>query len=184
MPAESALTPLGVTFRSWLPVILRDSPDHLAVLHCCARELERLEAKIEQVRAQFFPQTADILLKVYEAELKTTIEPAGATLDERRQTVLAMLRKMKATPSGLDWQENVTRLIGAGWSYSEHDVDEPGSPPAYTIRVELPFPPSSSRYAQVERLLRDITPAHLDLLVVFTGGFILDQSQLDQEALQ
>jgi hypothetical protein len=70
MPAESALTELGQTFRSWLPVALRDSPDHLAVLHCLAHEVERLEGSIETVRAQFFPQSADLLLKVYERRVR------------------------------------------------------------------------------------------------------------------
>jgi hypothetical protein len=184
MPAESALTELGQTFRSWLPVALRDSPDHLAVLHCLAHEVERLEGSIETVRAQFFPQSADLLLKVYEAELGITVEPAGATLDERRSTVIAMLRRAKSDPSGITWQDNVTRLVGTGWSYAEHDPSDPSSPPEYTVRVTLPFAPSSGRYAQTERLLRDIIPAHLDLVLTFAGGFVLDESQLDQEALQ
>jgi hypothetical protein len=184
VPDPALLTPMGQKWRGWLPVVLRDSPDHLAVVHAVAKETERLEAAIEQVRAQFVPQTADVLLKVYEAQLGITIEPVGATLDERRMTVLAMLRKQASTPSGLDWQANVTRLVGAGWTYSEHDPADPSSPPAYTIEVRLPFPPSSTRYAQTERLIRDITPAHLDLIITYAGGFVLDQSQLDQEALQ
>lgn len=183
MPAEAVLSPLGVEWRSWLPTALRDSPDHLAVLHSVAREVERLEGAVEQVRAQFFPQTADVLLKVYEAQLGITVEPVGQTLADRRATVMAMLRKQRATPAGTDWQENVTRLVGTGWSYQEHDPANAASPPPYTVRVQLPFEPASSNYAQVERLLRDITPAHLDLVVTYSGGFQLDRSQLDQEAV-
>lgn len=184
MPAESALTERGQMFRSWLPVGLRDSPDHLAVLHALAHELDRLEASIETVRAQFFPQTADVLLGVYEHELKLTVEPEGLTLDERRTRVLAMLLKSRSTPAGTDWQDNVTLLVGSGWTYAEHDPDDPDSPSEYTVVVRLPFPPASTLYALTERLLREITPAHLDLVVTFAGGFVLDQSQLDQEALQ
>lgn len=184
MPAESALTPLGLKWRSWLPTALRDSPDHLAVLHATARETERLEAKIEQVRAQFFSQTADVLLKVHEWQLGTAMEPVGQTLAQRRETVRALLLKQAGDPSGTSWQAMVTRLIGPGWSYEEHDPDNPLGPPADTLLVRLPFPPASDRYAQAERLLRAITPAHLDLVLSYVGGFVLDQSQLDQEGLQ
>lgn len=184
MPDPALLTDLGREFRDSAPVILRNSPEHLAVWHSYAKELERLEAKIEQVRAQFWPQTADILLGVYEAILKITVGgPVGATLEERRDLVLTYLRKLASTPAGSDWVANVTELVGAGWSYEEHDPANPSSPPADTIRVHLPFAPSSGRYAQTERLLRDITPAHLDIILTYSGGFILDQSQLDQEGL-
>lgn len=184
MPDVALLTDLGREFRDMAPVIFRDSPEHLAVWHATAKELERLEAAIETVRAQFFPQTADVLLGVYEGELGITIGgPPGATLDERRNLVLTYLRKLAGTPAGADWVENVTRLVGAGWTYEEHDPDDPTSPPAYTLRIHLPFPPSSGRYAQAENLIRDITPAHLDIVLSYTGGFLLDQSQMDQETL-
>lgn len=183
MPAIEALTARGQQWREWLPVRLRESPDHLAVLHALARECERLEEKIEQVRAQFFPQTADILLAAYEAELGTTIEPEGVALDERRQLVLALLARMRSSAAGRDWEADVTRMVGPGWTYEEHDPADPTSPPEYTVLVRLPFAPTSSRYAQVERELREMTPAHLDLQVQYSGGFVLDESQLDQEGL-
>lgn len=174
------LTELGETFRSWLPVAFRDSPDHLAVIHCLASELERLEASIEVVRAQMFPQSADVLLKLWEWQLGMTIEPVGLTLDERRDLVLAGMLKLKGTPSGSDWVENVSKIIGeGGWTYSEHPV---GSP--YTIRVSLPAPPASGTYQRTLSLLRDITPAHLALDVVFAGGFVLDTSQADNQTLE
>lgn len=178
------LTAKGELWRSWLPVVLRDSPDHLAVIHALAVEMELLESRIEEVRRQFFPQHADVLLKVWEFMLRITIEPEGLTIAERREIVLATLRKMRSTPEGRDWVDNVTALVGAGWTYEEHNPADAGSPPVNTVQITLPYPPDSSAYARAEALVRDITPAHLDLVVTFTGGFLLDQSQLDQEALQ
>lgn len=184
MPDPALLTDLGELHRSWLPVALRDSPDHLAVIHPIAKEIERLEATVETVRAQFFPQTADILLKAWEAELGITIEPVGVSVADRRDIVIAFLRKLRSTPSGSDWVADITELVGSGWSYEEHIPGDAGSPPENTIRIHLPFAPSSTLYARTERLIREITPAHLDLILAFTGGFLLDQSQLDQETLQ
>lgn len=179
------LTLKGQIWRSWMPVVLRDSPDHLAVIHACAREVERLEGKVEQVRMQFFPQHADVLLKVWEFMLRVTVEPEGLTVEQRRALVIATLRKMRSTPYGRDWVANVTALVGEGWTYEEHEPGVGTSPPTDTIRINLPFPPDSSSYARAEALIRAITPAHVDIVLANPegGGFILDQSELDQEAV-
>lgn len=57
------------------------------------------------------------------------------------------------------------------------------SPDADTIAVTLPYAPDSDLYARTERLLREITPAHIDLALGFTSGFVLDVSVLDEEPL-
>lgn len=178
------LTGKALEMLNDLPPVLRGDPDYQAVCQCYGREAERMDAHLDLVRRQFFPQFADPLLKAWEALLRTTIEPPGATLDERRQVVLAMHARLRATASGLAWIANVTKLVGLGWTYDTHDPDVPGSPPANTIRVRLPFPPESGRYAQTEAYLRKITPAAWDLIVTWIGGFSLDRSQMDQEAMQ
>jgi hypothetical protein len=184
MPALASMTPLGLAWRDRLPVVLRDSPEHLAVIHSTMREVERLEAAIEQVRRQFFPQQADILLKVWERQVGITVEPPGWTIEQRRTAVVAQLRKMRSSPSGADWMADVSLLVGAGWTYAEHVPGDVTSPPADTVRIELPFPPTSGMYGLIERTLREMIPAHVDLVVTFSGGFVLDESQLDQEAMQ
>lgn len=181
MPDPDLLTPLGQAFRDAAPVALRDDPDYLAIWHADARECERLAVKIELVRSQFVPATADVLLKVWEVQVGTTIAPEGKTDEERRQVIAARLLMMSADASGLAWQEKVTTLIGPSWTYEEHDPAVPGSPAANTVRVHVAFPPDSGRYRLVERMLEDITPAHVDVVLVFTGGFQLDRSQMDQQ---
>lgn len=182
-PGSPPLTPLGLAFRESAPTVVRNDPDYLSIWHATARECERLADRIEHVRAQFFPRTADDLLKAWELMVKTTVEPEGLTLEERRQIVLARLLRMASDPSGLAWQENVTALVGPGWDYLEHIPGDPSSPDTDTIRVYLPYPPGSDRYGLTEALLRDITPAHVDIVLVSLGGFILDESQMDQEGM-
>lgn len=183
MPAESALTDLSRTYISWLPTALQRSPEHRATCHARAKEIERLEGRIHEVRAQFFPTTATTLLGLWERLLKLTIEPAGKTLAERRTLVLVTLRAVASSPEGRRWVANVTSLAGAGWTYQEHIPGDGTTPPENTVRIVLPYPPGSLLYQQLERLIREITPAHLDLIVTFSGGFVLDQSQLDQEEM-
>lgn len=183
MPDPALLTPLGQSFRDSAPVVVRDDPDYLGVWHSTARELERLAAAVETVRAQLFPQTADVLLAAWEFLSRITVEPGGQTIEQRRATVMAMLLKSSASPAGSDWVANVTALVGAGWTYSEHIPGDPASPPEGTLRIHVPFAPDADLYMLTERLLRDITPAHLDIELTFAGGFVLDESQLDQEGL-
>lgn len=160
-----------------LPPWCQDDPDIRAAVYCYAKEAERAEAEMDHLAAQFFPTLADELgLPWWERLVRITGDPGTQTVAQRRDAVVAYLQKMSSSPSGLDWASNVTRLIGPGWSYTEGPED-------YTLHVTLPFPPTSSNYQAVERLLHDITPAHLDLVLGFSGGFILDASQLDQEPL-
>lgn len=184
MPRRDLLSGRAEEYLARLPSVFRDSPEHLAMVHCLANEMDRLDERIEIVLRQFVPQTADVLLKVWEFMVRVTVEPSGLTVAERREIVFARLRRMLSSPQGRDWVSNVTALVGEGWSYEEHDPDDGGSPPDDTVRIRLPFPPGSSSYARAEALIEDITPAHLDLEVVFVGGFVLDASQLDQEGVQ
>lgn len=179
---ERVLTELGEQMRSWLPVVFRDSPDHLAVINALSREMERAEDAIEQVRRQFVPQTADVLLGVHEAKLGLTIEPVGVSLEERREVVLAT--ETASTAMGSEWVTKVTQLVGPGWSYEEHIPGDVTSPPENTIRIVVPFAPGAGAFGRAKRLIEAFTPAHLDVIVTSATGFTLDESQLDQEGVQ
>lgn len=165
-----------------IPPFLHADPDVRAVIYCYAREAERKEATLDGLIAEFFPRTATSLgLPLWEALLRITQAPSGATDATRRNTVEAYLQKLSGGAEGSDWVANVTKLVGPGWTYEEHDPANPSSPPNYTVRVYLPYAPSSGLYSQLEQLLRDITPWHLDLELFYTGGFLWDVSQFDQE---
>lgn len=177
------ITERGRELLADLPPMYRDDPDIQAVITCYARESERVDDSIIELRNQLFPHLADTLLKAWEALVGTTLEPAGQTVEERRQLVLALLRRLRASAEGREWEDDVTALVGPGWSYEEHIPGDVTSPPADTLRIVLPFPPTSGSFAQIEAELRDITPAHVDLIVTSAGGFYLDSSQMDQEQM-
>lgn len=181
MPDVALLSARGQLYRSWLPSVFQESPEHLAVIHALAREFDLLYDAIAQVRAQFFPQSADLLLGVWETLLKTTVAPAGATTDQRRATILALIRQSVA--EGREWEAAVTDIVGPGWTYTEFVPHGSGTPPIYTILIVLPYAPSSDIFMAAEARIREITPAHIDLQIDSNEGFVLDESELDQEGL-
>ena len=181
MPAPGVMTPLGLRMLGDLPAKLRGSESYRGVQHAYAREIELFEQRMAWLRQQLFPQTATDLLAVHEAQLGLPPDPEGKTLEQRRILVLVRYAQLSGDPSGRKWKDDLTNLIGPGWTYAEHDPDDPESPPAGTLRIVLPFGPESGRYAEVERLLADNGPAHLDIILTSEAGFVLDHSQLDQE---
>lgn len=181
-PLETLITDRGWAMLDDLPPVLREDPDVRAVIHCYAREFDRLALTAEEVRAQFFPTQATILLRAWEASLQLTIDPVGWTDAERREEIALGLVRMVAGGTGGAWEERLAALVGAGFSYEEFDTQDPGNTvPAHTIRITLPYPPTSDRFARIERALTLITPANTDIILQSTAGFLLDESQLDQE---
>lgn len=187
MPSAAAFEscPLAVEHLNDLPPFLRDDPDIRAIVYCHAKEAERQEQRLDELLAELFPQSAtEVGLPWWETLMRITVEPEGLTVEERRETVIAYLRKLRGEAGGEEWIANVTSLIGPTWSYVEHDPDDPtSSPPPYTVRVSVPFEPGVGEFAATERLIREITPAHLDIELVYSGGFLLDIGELDEQTL-
>lgn len=177
------LTALGQQMVASLPTFLRGSSDYQAVLHAGAREIELAEAAIEQVRAQFNPATADVMLGAWEAIVKLPVGGFGATIAQRQARVTQRLQKLLGGSEGLEWVQRITELVGPGWSYLEYLAGDPDSPPPYTVSIALPFPPSGQAYAEALRLIREVTPAHLDIRFASGAGFIVDESEVDIEGL-
>lgn len=163
-----------------LPPYLRSDPDVQAIIYSQARELDRLEASIEQVRDELFGSTATSALSLWEAQLGLPINPGNRTIAERQAAVQVHLRSLSAS-AGTDWVAALTVRLGAGWRYLEYSADNPDGPPEGTVRIILPQVPDSTTFNDIERFARTITPAHLDIEVVSEGGFILDHSELDEE---
>lgn len=163
-----------------LPTVLRPAPEFESVQHVLGREFDRFESQMGAVQAQFFPQSAtEMGLPVWESLLRIT-PPAGATQASRRENVIALLRQSSA--GGVEWEAGVTALAGPSWAYLEHEPGDAASPDPYTVRVVVPFAPGSDTFLALERRLREITPANTDLVVVSVEGFLLDLSEMDQEA--
>lgn len=177
------LTPLGRQLLAALPPFLRTSPDYESVAHASSREFARLEATIEQVRAQFNPQHADLLLSAWETIVRLPVGGRGAAIDQRQHKIVVRLRKLLGASEGREWEESITEVVGSGWTYEEHIPGDITSPPVNTIRIALPFAPSGDLYLEALREIRELTPAHLDISFSSGAGFLVDESHLDLEGL-
>jgi hypothetical protein len=143
-----------------LPPYLRDDPTVRSFVFVCARELDRIEAAANALRAGAFPDAADLrTLIIYEALFR--ISAAGLGLDARHAAVVAHMRK-RHVATRYDWQAALTALLGAGWSYVE-------STP-YMILLHTPVELDPARTAAVAAFAREITPAHLDLTITDDFG--------------
>lgn len=182
-PRPDLITPLGWRMLGSLPPILRDDPDYRALIHCSAREVERMRGRAEDVRAMGNPVTTTALgIPLWERLLRLPASFPTDPLEGRRVAVVNRWRALQSDPSTAAWVARVTqRLNGAPWTY-----DTPRSAPGlpdYTIRVTLPFNAASGRFAAAILALREETPAEQELVYVSAEGFVLDQSRLDQEGL-
>lgn len=127
---------------SILPPYLGGAIDARAVIGALSNEVARLDAAAEVLRANYFPATADAYLRVWESLLGLAIAPLDKTLAQRRNGVLSFMQSITSSGSGLDWQANLSRLIGTGWAYKEHIPGDPGSPAPFTLLVTIPFLPA------------------------------------------
>lgn len=176
-------TTYGLDMLASLPPRVQGSIDYQAVIHAQAREVDLLEASMESVRNQFNPATADVLLGAWEAQVWLPVGGAGATVPQRQAKVLLRLQKLLGASEGTEWQDQITALVGQGWTYEEHIAGDGTSPPANTLRITLPFAPDGGAYAEALREIREYTPSHLDIEFASAGGFVLDESQIDQQEL-
>lgn len=230
-----------------LPDYYSTDPNIIAYVDTAARELQRIEDLLEVLREQVFPQNADDdygLLGLWEQTLGLPVEPADATLVQRRNRVISAVLKRRSG-AGSDWVASVTQALGtSGWTYLEND---PGD---YQLSVVLPYSPTAitaldgehtlpdatidvddasvlstsgtvrigdqfvdytgitvnqltgctggtgtwpggtsvtqgTQYTtgQAETLLRQITPAHLELVLAYDAGFLVDMNIVDEDAI-
>jgi hypothetical protein len=179
MPDPSVLSPLGQAMREQIPPALRNSYDYLAVINALSKELDLLEAAIEQVRAQFDPSTADVLLGAWEWQLNLPVGGGGSDITARRVRVLTRLRKVLSGGGGREWEATISDIVGPGWTYLEHDPNDPSSPADGIVQITVPFPSGTSKFIEARNQIRDITDAHLQVVFLSSQAFELDISELD-----
>lgn len=179
------LNALGLEWLADQPPILQDSNHVQGIINAYTKEAQMIQDRIDSLILELYPQTATAVgLPFFEAILGLTINPVGASVTDRRALVMAHFLA-RPTAAGSEFQAALMLLIGASYTYAEHDPPEGngGSPVASTILITLPFPSSSSLYAQARSLVRLIMPAHIDLVVTSSTGFQLDAGTLDNDVL-
>jgi hypothetical protein len=180
MPSWSALTPLGQKMIGEIPSWLRDDPDVRAVLHCKAKEVERQREMARAIRDDLIPLRASGRgLAWWERYYELPVEPEGLSEEQRRTIVLGRIKRDPPVSSGLSWQNQVTALIGEGWTYEEHTTEA-------RITIKLPYPVGSEIYelARVNIPRLQSWPAHMEMELVSVTGFLLDLSHLDVDPFE
>lgn len=171
------LSPEANRLLADLPPYLQDAPEAQAVENAVGNELQRIEDTAGRIASKMLPHNADDefrSLGMWELLLKLPVEPAGVSLADRQNLVMAAFRARHAT-SGLEWQDLITTALGTGgWTYTEN-AD-------YSISLTLPRGSTSFTIGAVQALAQRVTPAHLRLQAAFTGGFIVGSSASDPEA--
>lgn len=157
-----------------VPQFERRSYEIRAALRVVGCELARLDAARLALAQNFFPATADVLLWRFEQLLGLPVAPEDTELDVRRVRVIAYLRRLRGEGRGLDWIDAISALCGTNWNYREHDPDDPNSPAAYTLDVNIPM-----LLARVGwNLVRDVTPAHIDINAGYIEGWFVGIAHL------
>lgn len=172
-----ALADKAVEMLEDMPHYYADDPAATAVIDPVARELERLEAYLTDLRSEGFPQNADDsprLLGLWELMLGLPVEPAGMTPTTRRAKVMAALRRRYAG-AGAGWAAVVSEAIGtSAWTHEENVPED------YVLSVNVPVDSTGFTAGQIEQLLESVTPAHLDITLTF-GGFQVGVSRVGDQ---
>lgn len=176
--SERVLSDRALTMLEDLPPFLRDDPTVQASLQVIASEYDRVQTLAEEIRRTRFPQYADDangFLAQWERVLGLPVAPS-LSVEQRRAIVLAHLRKRHAS-AGSDWEQAVQDALGGvPFSYTEGPED-------YTIHVTIPFGGTSLSAARAEALLREITPAHLQIVTSYSEGFLIGISRIGIEPI-
>lgn len=156
-----------------LPSYYHEDPAVIGLVGAYSRELARIDAFLAQLRAAVIASTATAAingLSLQEVALGLRVN-APVTEAERQASVQAAAGARHAS-AGLDWEEAVTRVVGnSNWEYTE-------SASTYTVTVLVPFEAGSANAGRVQVAIRKVTPAHLDVVIGFLGGFRVGVSRV------
>lgn len=158
-----------------LPPYLADDENVIAAYTATAGEIERLESAGHAFQMKVIPTQADdefSTLSMWEAVLGLPVAPPSVSVAIRRNFVLARLRS-RSVALGSEWFDRISEVLGTGWSYEEGPTD-------YTISIRVPFTEGGVRI-DIHGFIRDITPAHLDILFGFEEGFLMGISEMGDE---
>jgi uncharacterized protein YmfQ (DUF2313 family) len=169
----------GQTLLDDLPPYLADDAVVQGVVDALAREQKRINDAAEAIRTTAFPGNADDsynMLSLWETILSLPVKPPNTSDTQRRSKVLAALQGRDVS-SGAAWTAAVAQAVGTGWKQQEN------TPGNYQLTVTLPFPAGSYEGYQAATLIRQITPAHIDLLISYGTGFIIGVSLVGTDVI-
>lgn len=173
-----AISDTGEVMLGDLSPELADDPTTQNILSALGREFERLVATALALFNGFFPQNVDTTynqLEMWEMLLGISPNPA-LTVVERRAIVQGYVQQ-RSVGSGASWVALISVALGTpNWTHQE-------GPGAYQLSITLPSRTGSPSASAISALAKRVTPAHLQLIVGFDGGFLVGVSELGVEPL-
>ncbi len=170
------MTERGLTLLNQYPPFLRKAHLIRAICNAVGEELVIRDEWIDYVARNTIPASATALLDFYEDMLGLPNLP-DASVESRKNTILAFMSRAGITGSGVDWRRIAVLLLGEGWVFEIID------PNRSVLIVEMPLVAGTIAAELAEALLRSITPASMRIDVTYGGGFHLDESRLDEDVL-
>lgn len=169
MPDEYTESPRLERMLEAIPPFYRRDPTVRGILNAEAKEIDRLEAAIDEVQRIPFPLETSTFLSLWEQFFGLPIEPEGVSLAKRQSLIALEFRRIAMMTFGSTWVERMDEVIGGKWS---HEEDEG------ILNIVVPFGENSGRVRFLATYARTITPANLEIHIFFEEGFILGISQL------
>lgn len=161
-----------------MPPYLADSPWVQDMTDAVGREFERLEEFINYLRDHLRPTTASDeyrLLGLWEAAMGLPVEPEGVPLATRVNRVAAGARRRLAG-SGEGWVLALSLAVAnSSWKHLEN------TPGDYQLSIEVPFASTNIAAGTLEQLLRQLTPANLEVggdLITYGDSFRVGISEV------
>jgi uncharacterized protein YmfQ (DUF2313 family) len=170
-----------------LAPMLQEEPFALAVVRAANNEFKRIAAAATAIQLATFPaQSDDVvlsdsigvakILSMWETLLNLPVAPTDVPVVQRRNKVLAHIRK-RHSGAGMDWVARMTEALGTSlWVYEEGPGD-------YQLQIAIPFASGSYTAAQALAFAKKITPAHLEISVLYSQHFLVGISLIGIDPL-
>lgn len=149
------------------------------VVQAWANEVDRLDALVTKLETELQPGAAtdDLgLLGIWEALLGLPVRPAGASQDQRLGKVVAALRSLDAFSSA-----DVLSVMSAAVGSEAFSILRDTPDPLKDV-LAIPFLAGTYNAALIESIARRAWPAHRQLFIRYSDGFILEVSRLDVDS--
>lgn len=183
-PLAPVATPLSLTavrMMETLPAYYWGEPLVERIVQAWANEVDRADARLDAIMDGFVPTLATDelgLRAIWEAQLGLPVAPADASGTQRSAKIAALLHAIGSAGSAADYVDLITTAIDTGsWELLRN------SPGNFQDTLMVPFDPGSYNAGQVVAIARRLHPAHRQLFVGFSDGWIIDASQIDLSVL-
>lgn len=175
---KTLVGPVGLVMLDDLAPELADDPTVQNVLNAVGREMQRFVDAASAFFQAMFPQNTDDVhkqLSMWEMLLGIGTNPA-LTVVQRRAVVQGYVQQ-RSVGSGASWIALLSLALGtSNWTH----LEGPGN---YQVTITLPSRTGSPQASTIVALAARVTPAHLQIIAGFNGGFLVGISQLGVEPL-